>query len=138
MRLDLQYTALKNDLATRISAALLSASLTDFQDYIDYPPFDAQRRQLAVYGGGGTMNEIEREDAILVQCQIPGISTNINKYLGVIHTTIWATDPSVVSAHNLDLNYEIYYPGEQGDGYAGTDIYFELKFDKQLDSCEEE
>jgi len=114
---------------------LLSDSLDDFQGYIGEPPYAVDERQLAFYMGGGNDSESNASETIRGQAQLPRIQNPV-KYHDAIWKVLKKFDSDSVGFSSKALAHEPYYPGEIGDGGAGSFLLYEISFYKELDDCE--
>ena len=114
---------------------LLGKGLDDFEGYTPLPPLEVDKKILAFYMGGGSDYTAGKSDTIRIQAQLPGVLNPV-PYHDAITEVLRKFNTNSIGFDSADLNYEGYYPGESGDGGAGSFILYEIVFLKERDDCD--
>ena len=127
-------STIKTKLSTVLPGLLTAAGLNDFQDYLDTPPTDGDRRQLGIY----VADEEDTIDllrlAILIQAQLPGEPDGEQKYHSVIMKAIREhVTPELVGFHTRQRIFADCYPLDRTNS---TLNFYEIDFQSELDDCD--
>lgn len=126
---------IKTLLEDNIPAVLTVASLDDFDDYLDEPPSDMEKKQLAVYLAEGSNKTDSGGESFLIQAQLPKIFRP-DKYLSAMWGKIKEIlDPSLLGFTSKEMSHITWYPSETNG--AASFIYIEISFNTMYDDCDD-
>jgi len=134
MKASAMIKTIKRYFESRVPGALSAAGLTLLNDFLETPPTNDSLLQMGVYGAEGADNVNNSRDAFIVQVQLPGQTSPI-PYLDEIWPILLKFDPVLVGHTTKEASYQVWYPGELGDGYGGSFVFFEMEFSNDNDDA---
>jgi hypothetical protein len=126
-------TALKNYLSANAPAVITAAGLTAFDDYLDTPPNNNERRQACSYLAEGSNIVTQATESFIINFQLAR-ETRPDKYLSVLWPLILAMPPETIGMQSLeDATHSTWYPGEIG---STAFLLIEVRYTSDLDDCQ--
>lgn len=128
-------TAIYEALSSTLPGVLASAGLADFDDYVSGTPYDADRKQCAVYIAPTTYEETYLEREIIVQMTLPG-EFGPEEYQDATEDTVFGlASDSIAGALTKRYDLTTWYANELKDGQSAFLLY-SLKYTEELDVCD--
>lgn len=130
-----QVAAIRNKLASTLPAALTSAGLQDFEDYLERPPNDRDKRQIGVYCTRDTDSTNQLLRLLVIHIELPGVR-NEDDYHAVINPVVkQQITPELIDMVSRDEIDSLIFPIEPRDNSAT--IYYFMRYTSELDDFDD-
>lgn len=135
MRAGAAAEAIRDRLAATLPAMLSSASLLNFEAYLDEPPRVAEERALCVYVVSETNTQDVHTASVMIQAQLYKVR-DANAYHDVImDAVVDELKPELVEYQNLESIESDVWPFSRN--VSSSFLYYEITYSTDLDDCEE-